>query len=98
MPLLANAVLNWQFSPNWVAYAGAGAGLDYSFLSVSSAGGIGLGATASESDFAWQGMAGIRYKFGSSELGLGYKYLAVQPSGLQTVGNNAFMVSYTFHF
>ena len=98
VPLLANAVLNWQFSPNWVAYAGAGAGLDYSFLSVSSAGGIGLGATASESDFAWQGMAGIRYKFGSSELGLGYKYLAVQPSGLQTVGNNAFMVSYTFHF
>lgn len=98
VPVLANAVLNWQFNPHWVAYAGGGAGYDYSSLNVSSVGGIGIGATGSESDFAWQGMAGIRYMFGSSELGLGYKYLAVKLSGLQTVGNNAIMVSYTFHF
>lgn len=43
-------------------------------------------------------MAGIKYSFGASEVGLGYKYLAVQPNGLQTVGNNTFMLCYSVHF
>ena len=98
VPLMANVVLNWQFYPHWVLYGGGGAGLDYNTLSVDSVNGYGIYMTGSESDFAWQGMAGIKYVFGSSELGVGWKYLAVQPSGLQTVGNNAFMLSYTVHF
>lgn len=93
VPIMVNAVLNWQFSPNWVLYAGAGAGYDYNYLDVT-----GVSVTGGESDFAWQGMAGIKYAFGASEVGLGYKYLAVQPSGLNTIGNNTFMLSYTLHF
>ncbi len=95
VPVMANAILNWQFAPNWVAYGGAGAGMDYSILNVSSSGSSGI---ASEADFAWQGMVGIRYAFGSSEIGLGYKYLSVKPNGVQTVGNSAIMASYTLHF
>lgn len=94
VPLLANAVLNWHFSPHWVAYAGAGGGFDLSSISSSASPMIG-----SETDGAWQVMAGIRYKFGSSSaLGLGYKYLAFTPSGLNTVGNNSIMASYTLNF
>jgi hypothetical protein len=54
--------------------------------------------TGNECDFAWQGMVGVRYAFGSSEIGLGYKYLSVKPNGVQTVGNSAIMASYTLHF
>lgn len=98
VPVMANAVLNWQFCPSWVLYAGAGAGYDYSYLDVTGVNGRGIDASGGESDFAWQGMAGIKYAFGSSEVGLGYKYLAVQPSGLDTIGNNTFTLSYTLHF
>jgi hypothetical protein len=99
VPVMANGILNWNFSPNWVAYAGAGAGIDEDVLNVSSVGGNSTtGLTGNECDFAWQGMVGIRYAFGSSEIGLGYKYLSVKPNGVQTVGNSAIMASYTLHF
>jgi len=91
VPVMANAVVNWQFGPPFVLYAGAGAGLDSSFISNTAGNG-------SETDFAWQIMAGTRYVIGASEISLGYTYLAVKPSGLQTVGNNSIMLSYTFHF
>jgi hypothetical protein len=93
VPMMANAILNWQFAPNWVAYGGAGAGMDYSILNAT-----GVSVIGSEADFAWQGMVGVRYAFGSSEVGLGYKYLSVQPSGVNTVGNSSIMASYTYHF
>jgi opacity protein-like surface antigen len=93
VPIVANLILNWHFSDNWVAYGGGGAGYDYFETDNND-----IGLSSSESDFAWQGEAGIKYKFGASELGLGYKYLASQPSGLQTVGNSAILVSYTLHF
>jgi len=93
VPILGNLILNWHFSDNWVAYGGGGAGYDYFVLDETD-----LGVSSTESDFAWQGEAGIKYKFGSSEVGLGYKYLASQPSGLKTVANNAIMVTYTLHF
>lgn len=92
VPVMADGVLNWQFSPHWVVYAGGGAGVDYSSLDISGAG------TGRESDFAWQGLAGIRYGFGPGEIGLGYKYLAVKPSGMETIGNNTVLVTLMFHF
>jgi opacity protein-like surface antigen len=94
VPVLGNVVLNWHFNPHWVAYAGAGAGCDLSITDTAAASQI-----ASETDFAWQVEAGIRYKFGgSSALGLGYKHLAFTPSGLNTVGNNSIIASYTINF
>ena len=80
VPLMANAVLRWQFSPGWVFYGGGGAGYDYNFLGVDNVAGIGVNLNHNEGDFAWQGMAGIKYAFGASEVGLGYKYLAIQPT------------------
>ncbi len=93
VPVMGNAVLRWQFSPGWVLYGGGGAGYDYCVLGVNNDDHIGH-----EGDFAWQAMVGLKYAFGPSEVGLGYKYLAVQPSGAKTVGNNSIMLSYTVHF
>jgi len=99
VPVMANAILNWQMDiPNLVFYAGGGAGLDFNILNVSGVNGIGLDVTGGETDFAWQVMAGVKYSFGSSEVGVGYKYLAVQPSGLETEGNNTILLCYTLHF
>jgi opacity protein-like surface antigen len=98
VPILANLVANWHFNSHWVAYAGAGAGYNLSTMSVTSVSGIDTSVFASEADFAWQGIAGIRYKFGSSALGLGYKYLAFTPNGLNTVGNSSILASYTLSF
>lgn len=99
VPLLANLVLNWNFSHDWVAYAGFGGGADVSLLDVSSVRNVAINQISSETDGAWQAEAGIRYKIGgSSALGLGYKYLAFTPSGLTTVGNNSIMASYTINF
>ena len=98
VPLMVNGVLNWQFDPNWDAYVGAGVGRDYMSLDITSVAGESTSITGSESDAAWQFMLGIQYKYGSSELGLGYKYLAVQPSGMSTVGNSAILLCYVVHF
>jgi hypothetical protein len=97
VPLLGHAVLRWQFHPHWIAYAGAGVGCTFSSLRLDADGSnYGLGGT--DVDFAWQTMAGIRYRIGSSELGLGYDYFSFKRSDLQTIGNNTILVSYTFCF
>jgi opacity protein-like surface antigen len=97
VPLLAHAVLNWHFHPHWVAYAGAGVGCAFSSLHLN-AGGSNYGLTGTDVDFAWQAMTGIRYRFGSNEIGLGYEYFSFRRSGLQTVGNHAIVASYSFCF
>lgn len=97
VPLLAHAVVHWQFHPRWIAYAGAGAGCTFSSLHLDgTASNYGVGGT--EVLFAWQVMAGIRYQIGSSELGLGYEYFSFNRSDLNTVGNNSIVASYTFNF
>ncbi len=98
VPLMANAVFNWQFVPHWVAYAGAGFGYDYMNLSTDSVAGNDLYLDSSESASAWQAMAGVRYKFGSTGLGLAYKYLSTTPEGMQAVGNNAVMLTFIANF
>lgn len=97
VPLLAHAVFRWQFYPHWIAYAGAGVGGTFSSLHVN-AGGSNYGLSGTDVDFAWQTMAGVRYRIGSSEIGLGYEYFSFRRSGLQTVGNNTILASYTFCF
>jgi hypothetical protein len=97
VPLLAHGVLRWHFHPHWIAYAGAGAGATFSSLHIN-AGGSNYGLAGTEADFAWQTMTGIRYRFGSNEIGLGYEYFSFKRSGLQMVGNHTILASYTFCF
>ncbi|HEV2318961.1 MAG TPA: outer membrane beta-barrel protein [Verrucomicrobiae bacterium] len=97
VPLLAHGIFRWQFEPHWIAYAGAGAGCTFSSLRVN-APGSNYGLNGTDVDFAWQTMAGIRYRLGSSEIGLGYEYFSFKRSGMQTVGNNTIVASYTFCF
>jgi OmpA-OmpF porin, OOP family len=97
VPLLAHAVLHWQFQPRWTAYAGAGVGCAFSSLHINSTGG-NYGLNGTDVDFAWQAMTGIRYRFGASEVGLGYEYFSFRRSGVEMVGNNTILVSYTFRF
>ena len=95
VPVMANLIFDWHVNSDWSVYAGAGAGLDYSTIHTS----VGSDVLGSESDFGWQAVAGVRYKLGeSSEVGLGDKYLAVKPSGMETIGNNSIFASYTLHF
>jgi opacity protein-like surface antigen len=98
VPMMANGVLHWQVSSNWVAYAGGGVGYNYSYLDITSVDGVDVNSTGSETDFAWQGMAGLRYKFGAIEFGLGYKYLGFTPSGMETVNDNAILLTYRIRF
>ncbi|HEY1788041.1 MAG TPA: hypothetical protein VGJ73_07795 [Verrucomicrobiae bacterium] len=97
VPLLAHAVLRWQFHTHWIAYAGAGVGCAFSSLHLN-AGGSNYGLNGTDVDFAWQGMTGVRYRFGSNEIGLGYEYFSFKRSGLQMIGNNTILASYTFCF
>lgn len=90
VPGLGKIVANFEFAPNWVVYVGGGAGCAYVDAS---------GANLHETDFAWQGEAGIRYAFGSSDIGVGYKYLGFDTAhGNARFDNNSIMASYTFHF
>ena len=97
VPLLAHGVLRWHFHPHWIAYAGVGAGGTFSSLHLN-AGGSNFGLAGTEADFAWQAMTGIRYRFGSNEIGLGYEYFSFKRSGLQMIGNHTILASYTFCF
>ncbi|HEX3628261.1 MAG TPA: outer membrane beta-barrel protein [Verrucomicrobiae bacterium] len=97
VPLLAHAVLHWRFHSHWVAYAGAGAGCTFSTLHLNDSG-SNFGLSGTKVDFAWQIMAGVRYQFGSNEIGLGYEHFSFKRSGLQTVGNNSIVASYTYYF
>jgi hypothetical protein len=97
VPLLAHAVVHWQFHQHWGAYAGIGAGCAFSSLHIDSAGG-NFGLNGTKVDFAWQAMTGFRYRFGPNEIGVGYEYFSFHRSGVQTVGNNTILASYTFNF
>lgn len=98
VPLLANGILKWEPIPHLVVYGGGGAGCDADSLDVTSVSGTGTDIVGSEVDFAWQAQAGIRYHFNTCEIGVAYKYLAVKPSGLNTVRNNAILASFTAYF
>jgi len=98
VPVMGNLIVNWEFFPHGVLYGGGGAGVAYNKLNVTGVKGISTDVTNGEGDFAWQAMVGLRYTIRACELGIGYKYLAVEPSGLSNIGNNAIMASFAVHF
>ncbi len=93
VPVLVNAVASWHFNEHWVAYAGGGGGLDA--IEVAN---FNSDLVGSELDGAWQMKGGVKYKFGSSAIGLGVKYLSVSPSGIKPIRNTGIFASYTLTF
>jgi opacity protein-like surface antigen len=87
VPVLGNLIVSYKVDSDWTLYAGGGAGSEYADASTGN----------SKDDFAWQVEGGVKYKLGSGDLGLGYKYLDFAPSGAK-FGNSAILLSYTFHF
>jgi OmpA-OmpF porin, OOP family len=85
IPLMINGVFRYPMAGGkWVPYIGAGLGGTYSMLDVDD-------GTLDDSDgdfnFAWQGMAGIKYMIKENmSLGLGYKYLATLESNFEIEG------------
>ncbi len=102
VPVLADLILNWEFYPHCVFYAGGGAGVEYNKLNatgiVTGRRGISTDVLNGEAAFAWQALFGFRYTFGANEVSVGYKYLGTQPSGLNALGNHAIMAAYSVHF
>jgi opacity protein-like surface antigen len=69
---LVNGVFRYPINTKWEVYGGGGVGGSYSILSVQD-----FGVDESDGDFvfAWQGLAGVRYKIKENmSVGLGYKY------------------------
>jgi len=98
IPLLANLVLNYH-AGKWVPYIGFGGGMNYTAISINSVGSVPVSSLGNETDPAIEGEAGIRYQLSNrSELGLGYKFLGVLPTGLNLVQNHSFSLTYAFHF
>lgn len=98
VPVLANLVLTFR-AGKWVPYVGFGGGFAYSSVSINSVGSIPVSGFGDETDPAFQAMAGLRYQISDhTDIGLGYKYLAVFPSNINSVGNHAISASFTCRF
>jgi len=55
--------------------------------------------SATSFDGAVQAMAGVRFRFNEhADLGIGYKFLATFPSGVDYIGNNSVSVTFVWHF
>ena len=85
IPFMINGVFRYPMKDGkWVPYIGAGIGGTYSLLDVNDA---GINESDGDFNFAWQGMAGIRYMINQNmSLGLGYKYLATLESEFDISG------------
>lgn len=95
VPIMVNAVFNWEFAPKWVLFAGGGAGYDALFLSSTARRNV----IGTDGQFAWQGIGGLRYCASSNwNISVGYKYLSVQPDGLKTQANHGILAEFAFRF
>lgn len=98
VPLLGNLVLNYH-AGRWSPYIGVGGGADVSSITINSVGSAPVSSIGSETDPAFQAMAGLNYQLSEhSELGLGYKYMASFPNGLNALVNHSVVAAYTLHF
>lgn len=72
IPFLVNGVFRHTFADKWEGFAGGGLGGSYSILCIDD---FGVDDSDGDVAFAWQLMAGVRYKFTEAmSLGAGYKY------------------------
>lgn len=95
VPIMVNAIFNWEFAPKWVVFAGGGAGYDALFLSSSARRNV----IGTDGQFAWQIIGGLTYRLSSNwDLSAAYKYLSVQPEGLKTQANHGILVDFIYRF
>jgi len=90
VPVLGKGILSYKINDAFSVYAGGGAGYESLITSW-------YGLLGDTENVAWQVEGGLKYKFGRSELGLGYKYLDFKPAGFE-LSNNSILLSYTLHF
>ena len=84
IPIMANAVFRYPISTKWEAYAGGGVGGSYSILNVDD---FGVSDSSGDFVFAWQGLAGVRYKLKENmTLGVGYKYFGTAEGNYDIAG------------
>lgn len=95
VPIMVNAIINWEFAPKWVLFGGGGAGYDLVFFSSN----LTPGTVGTDGQFAWQAIAGLRYCVSNRfNMGVAYKYLSVQPKGLQQQANHGVVADFMFGF
>jgi opacity protein-like surface antigen len=97
VPVLANVVLTYNFTPRWSVYGGIGVGVMYTDVSVSN-----NSLTDLEGDFgspAIEAKLGVKCKLGPGDLGVGYKFVEnIGGAFEETINNNVIEGSYTIHF
>lgn len=72
VPVMASGIYTYKFNDHWQAYGGAGAGVLVTTLDESVP---GASLSATDCEFGYQGMAGIKYLFNDQlECGLGYNF------------------------
>ena len=83
VPMLVNGTFRFPNQTGFEPYVGGGAGGVWNTFGVSDC----CGDYDSDVVFAWQGLAGVRYKFNPNmALGLGYKYLGTLGGEFTTYG------------
>ena len=86
IPYMANGVFRYPIGTRLEPYIGGGVGGSSNFLYIDD---FGLHDSDVSFDFAWQAMAGLRYKFAENmSIGAGYKYLGTLSGDYHIDGNN----------
>ncbi len=99
IPFLAEILYTFKVGPIVVPYIGVGGGGVYSRLDFDSFEEQPVGARSSETDGAFQAMAGVRFKLDdANELGIGYKFLATFPGSVDYIGTHSVSLVYVLRF
>ena len=99
IPFLADILYTFKIGPVVVPYIGVGGGGVYGRMSVDSLDDQPIGGRNSETDGAFQAMAGVRFRLDEqNELGVGYKFLATFPEGVDYIGTHSISLVYVLRF
>ena len=105
VPVMASGIYTYKFNDHWQAYGGAGAGVLITTLGESVP---GSSLSATDCEFGYQGMAGIKYLFNDNmECGLGYNFTGSLDHHFTAEGNgtttsptylHSILLSFTYKF
>ncbi len=84
LPFMLNGVFRYTNETGFEPYVGGGIGGSVNIVYLDD---FGINDTDSEFDFAWQALAGLRYRFRNHmSVGVGYKYFGTTDSGYHLDG------------